>query len=68
MDALIDSVLESILHSVIWRSTWYLDFKTLIIIGVIAFIILAWRRSSRSKNNYSKRAKNDYKKRNIWRK
>ncbi|HID82281.1 MAG TPA: hypothetical protein EYP51_07925 [Thiotrichales bacterium] len=51
MDALIDEVLHSILHSAIWRSTWHLEFTTLIIIGVLAFIILAFRRSRRRKKH-----------------
>ena len=49
MDALIDEVLHSILHSAIWRSTWHLELTTLIIIGALAFIVLAIRKSRRRK-------------------
>jgi len=45
MDALIDEVLETILHSAIWRSTAYLSFTTLIVIAILAFAILAYRRT-----------------------
>jgi len=45
MDALIDEVLETLMHSAIWRSTAHLSLTTLIIIAVITFAILAYRRS-----------------------
>ena len=47
MDALIDQALETILHSAIWRSTWHMSFTTLVIVAVLAFVILAYRRSKR---------------------
>lgn len=44
MDALIDEVLNSVLHAVIWRGTWHLDGKTLLVLGVAVFIVIAIRR------------------------
>ncbi|NND83296.1 MAG: hypothetical protein HKN50_12785 [Gammaproteobacteria bacterium] len=37
------------MHSAIWRSTWHMSLSTLVIVAVLAFIILAWRRSRRPK-------------------
>lgn len=44
MNALIDEALETLMHSAIWRITWHLELTTLIIIAVVAFIVLAYRR------------------------
>ncbi|MGH1540251.1 MAG: hypothetical protein ACRBHB_07500 [Arenicella sp.] len=66
MQGLIDQVLESILHSVIWRSTWHLPLPTLLLIGVIVFLILAYRRSSRS-NRRNPRPSKRYRSR-FWQK
>ena len=51
MDSLIDEVLHSILHSVIWRSTWHLELTTLIVIGIVVFVILVWRKTRRTRKS-----------------
>lgn len=56
MQDLIDMVLETLLRSVIWRTTWGLPLSTLIIIGVIVFLILAYRRRSRPRKRSRKRS------------
>ncbi len=67
MQELIDLVLETILRSVVWRTTWHLELSTLILVGIIAFAALAWRR--RKKSHYHRRSKSSrYRKRNLWKK
>ncbi len=68
MQDLIDLVLETVLRSVVWRTTWHLELGTLIIVGVIAFAILAYRRRRKISNTTNKRSKYRYRKRNIWKK
>lgn len=67
MDALIDQALETILHSAIWRSTWHMSFSTLVIVAVVAFVILAYRRSGGSRSGRSGRSRG-YKYRSKYRK
>ncbi len=64
MDALIDEALETILHSAIWRSTWHMSMTTLIIVAVIAFLLLAYRRSRRTSQGKSR--KRGYRYRNKY--
>ena len=69
MQELIDLVLETILRSVVWRTTWHLELGTLIIVGIIAFAILAWRRRDRGRyNKNSNKSRYRYRKRNLWKK
>lgn len=51
MDSLIDQVLNTILHSAIWRSMWHIPLPALIAIAVIAFLLLAYRRTRRLKSS-----------------
>jgi len=55
VDALIDEVLETLTHSATWRSISHLSLTTLIVVAVIAFLILAYRRSKPSKSSRSRR-------------
>ena len=55
MDALIDSALETIMHSAIWRMTYHMEFVTLVIIALGAFVLLAWRRTRRSEGRFGRR-------------
>jgi len=65
MDALIDEALETILHSAIWRSTWHMSMTTLIVVAVVAFLLLAYRRSRKTNRH---RKKGEYRYRNRYRK
>lgn len=60
MDALIDQALETILHSAIWRSTWHMSMTTLIIVAVVAFLLLAYRRSRKTNNRRGKNGRYRY--------
>ncbi len=68
MQDLIDLVLETVLRSVVWRTTWHLELGTLIIVGVIAFAILAYRRRRKTSHTSNRGRRNRYRKRNIWKK
>lgn len=63
MDALIDQALETLLHSAIWRSTWHMSMTTLIVVAVVAFLILAYRR-----RNGGRKSKRGYRYRSRYRK
>lgn len=55
MDSLIDQVLNTILHSAIWRAMWHVPLPALIGIAVVAFLLLAYRRTRRTRSNKRKR-------------
>ncbi len=62
MDALIDQALETLLHSAIWRSTWHMSLTTLIIVAVIAFGLLAYRRRKGKTSRRGYRYRSRYRK------
>lgn len=57
MDSLIDEALNTLMHSAIWRITWHLPLSTLIIVAVVVFGILAYRRSRRGASRYRYRSR-----------
>ncbi len=61
MEALIDEALATIMHSAIWRSTWHMSFTTLVVVAVVAFLLLAYRR--RKRGNSKPRRKYRYRSR-----
>jgi len=66
MDALIDEVLETLMHSAIWRSTAHLSLTTLIVVAVLAFAILAYRRSKRGSGRRSGRGRGGFRYRSRY--
>lgn len=65
MNDLIDMVLETVLRSVIWRSTWHMPLTVLICLGVVVFIILAYRRRGGKRHYRKSKTKRRYKSR-FW--
>lgn len=55
MDALIDEALATIMHSAIWRSTWHMSLTTLLVVAIVAFLLLAYRRRKRGSSRPRRR-------------